>query len=65
MVKYGFRLQKTSFNGGKKIVEVKGYDTPEQAQIESISLMGEYTNPKWWEFWRAGDTRIKESKQWN
>lgn len=56
-MKYG---QIIEWNGG--YVAVWGCDTQEEATwkcVDSARLSG-WTNPKWWQFWRWGDTKLDE-----
>lgn len=57
MTKYGF-----SINYGNTSFDVSGCDSLKEA-IEICIGMAEHTgwsNPKWWQFWRANDTRVPE-----
>ncbi len=61
-MKYGFTLRRTSFLLGTTTVTVRGYDTVEEAKNKAIELMGGYTNPKWWEFWRYRDNKLSKKE---
>lgn len=43
---------------GKASVSVNGCLTPEEAKRKAheMAKASGWTNPKWWQFWRAGDT---------
>ena len=56
---YGFNITWRQKNG-ETSVTVRGRDTLEEAKqdcIESAKHFG-WTNPKWWQWWRWGDTRV-------
>lgn len=45
---------------GSSAVTVNGCDTPEEAYERALAVaidMG-YTKPKWWQWWRWGETRL-------
>lgn len=43
---------------GKASFSVNGCLTPEEARQKAIEMAKQagWTNPRWWQFWRAGDT---------
>ena len=44
--------------GNRNSISVNGCATPEEAKQKAIEIAKRlgWTNPKWWQFWRAGDT---------
>ena len=61
MIKYGQDITYTDFWGRETICGCNGHDTLEEAQKEAIEMakLDGWTPPKWWEWWRRKDTRIK------
>lgn len=64
-MKYSAEITYTSFNGGSTTCGVDGCETQEQAWYEALELayMDGWTQPKWWQWWRWGDTRVKHITQ--
>jgi hypothetical protein len=60
---YGQNITYTDFFGNKTTCGVDGCETPEQALREAVELAeGDgWTNPKWWQWWRRGDTKITQN----
>jgi hypothetical protein len=58
---YGQYITYTDIMGNKTTCGVSGCETPEQAKAEAVELakMDGWTNSKWWQWWRTGDTKIK------
>jgi hypothetical protein len=55
---YGYEIRY-----GSTTASCDGCSTLEEARLEAIALaqLAGWTNPKWWHFWRWGDTRVSAS----
>lgn len=63
-MKYGFVITWTDYGGNETTAEVGGRETLEDAINdcrESAEHFG-WTPPKWWQWWRWGDTRVELDK---
>jgi hypothetical protein len=61
MISYGQTIRWTDFDGTISRITNSGYDSADEARHEAIERARElgWTPPKWWQFWRWDDTRIK------
>ena len=64
MAIYGQRIIWHKFDGSRTEIAVNDYETPEKAAEAAIFLAKDsgWTLPKWWQWWRRGDTRISNSR---
>ena len=66
MAIYGQSIKWTNRKDGSiTIVETSGHSTPEKAKAQAIDdaiFFGWPGNPKWWQYWRRGDTKISLSE---
>lgn len=56
---YGYTIEYTEPYGATGSISVNICKTKEEAQSECIrsALKGGWTYPRWWQWWRWGDTR--------
>ena len=59
---YGQDITYTDFGGSKTTYGVSGCTTMEEAREQAIDLArGDgWTPPRWWQWWRRGDTTAKD-----
>ena len=57
---YGFRINWKTFDGESCCVKSSGHKSIDHAKAYCIASaeMAGWTPPKWWQWWRRGDTRL-------
>lgn len=62
---HGISITQTSLDGTVQTWSVDGQPTREEAQRICIeaAIEGGWTPPRWWQWWRWGDTRIIEDDE--
>ena len=60
MATYGFTIKWTDTKGNETTVGINGCKTCEEAKQQIIAVAKEmgWLQPKWWQWWRRGDTKI-------
>jgi hypothetical protein len=62
MIKYGQSITYTRADGSIETITADDCDSPDEAKDAAIQFAATqgWTNPRWWQFWRWGDTQFSE-----
>ena len=61
-MRYGYDITYTELFHGRTTCGVMGHEDLEMAMVEAtqLALSDGWTQPRWWQWWRWGDTRVPD-----